>query len=333
MKTSPLVSIVVIGRNEGERLTRCLRSIHHMHHGDFHYEVIYVDSDSRDDSILRAEQENAQVIRVKPERPSAALGRNAGWRAACAPFILFLDGDTILDPHFVSKALKAFDDPEVAVVWGHRREIHPEHSLFNRVLDLDWIYAPGITEFCGGDAMIRTDILKKIDGFDASLIAGEEPEMCQRIRAHGGKILHIDAPMTGHDLAMTCWKSYFKRAYRAGHAYAEISSRPTASQPPLWREDSHRNLIRGSILLIMCLSALVGSLVVNSAWPANLALSVLLGLVIRSAYRARWKSASPVTLLLYGFHSQIQQIPILMGQWGYWYSLRSGQIQPLIEYK
>ena len=58
--------------------------------------------------------------------------------------------------------------PKVAVVWGHRREIHPEQSIYNRVLDLDWIYAPGPTLFCGGDALFRRSVLTATNGFDAS---------------------------------------------------------------------------------------------------------------------------------------------------------------------
>jgi len=333
MTTIPRVSVVIIGRNEGERLTRCLRSVQAMHHDGFAFEMIYVDSDSRDDSVARARQEGARVIEVKPERPSAALGRNAGWREARAPFVLFLDGDTILDPRFVATALKAFEDPSVAVVWGHRREIHPEQSLFNRVLDLDWIYAPGWSEFCGGDALMRTDILQRIGGFDATLIAGEEPEMCQRIRAQGGRILHIDAPMTGHDLAMTRWSSYFKRAYRAGHAYAEVSRRFANTPSPLWRDDARRNRLRGMTLLGLLLAGATASLRRREAWPRALMLFFFLTLAIRSGFRARWKGADGLTLFLYGCHSQLQHIPILLGQMGFWRDLKRHTIRPLIEYK
>jgi glycosyltransferase involved in cell wall biosynthesis len=93
--TKPLVSVVVIGRNEGQRLAACLTSIKDV---TLPIELIYVDSNSHDGSPELAESLGATVLRVKPERPCAAIGRNAGWRAATALTILFLDGDTLLHP-------------------------------------------------------------------------------------------------------------------------------------------------------------------------------------------------------------------------------------------
>ncbi len=157
---TPVLSVVVIGRNEGERLARCLESVRAMTDPGGPVELIYVDSASTDGSPERAAALGATVMTVRPERPSAALGRNAGWRVAQAPLVLFLDGDTILHPRFVADSLPEFQNPPVTVVWGHRREIHPEASLYNRVLDLDWIYPPGPSEFCGGDALMRREPLE-----------------------------------------------------------------------------------------------------------------------------------------------------------------------------
>ena len=104
---------------------------------------------------------------------------------------------------------------------GIGERFHPEHSLYNRVLDLDWIYAPGDTDYCGGDVLMRRCALEQVDGFDPTLIAGEEPELCRRLRHCGYRILHIDSPMTGHDLNITRFSQYWRRALRAGHAYAK----------------------------------------------------------------------------------------------------------------
>lgn len=331
--SSPLITVVVIGRNEGARLTRCLQSVQAMRDPGGSVEIIYVDSASRDDSVARARELGAQVIEVLPERPSAALGRNAGWRGAHAPYVLFLDGDTILHPDFVFAALQAMQDPEVAVVWGHRREIHPEQSLFNRVLDLDWIYPPGVSDFCGGDALMRTEVLRTVDGFDATLIADEEPELCQRIRALGYQILHIDQPMTGHDLAMTNWSSYWKRAFRAGHAYAEVSHRQRDTDFPLWVEDARRNRIRGGGVLLLLIAALSSVVLGQSFMPLLVVFGVILSLAVRSAWKARWKGGSPFTMFLYGLHSHAQQIPILFGQVAWWRDRRGDTIRRLIEYK
>jgi cellulose synthase/poly-beta-1,6-N-acetylglucosamine synthase-like glycosyltransferase len=328
-----LVSIVVIGRNEGIRIAQCLESVQAMVRDNFTIELIYVDSGSVDASVALAAERGASVIALKPKHPTAALGRNTGWRAANGSVILFLDGDTILHPRFVADCLAEFRVPEVAVVWGHRRELYPERSLYNRILDLDWIYRPGPTPYCGGDALFRRSVLERTGGFDEKLIAGEEPELCWRIAALGFVILHVDHPMTGHDLASTRWRQYWKRATRAGHAYAEVADRFRATSQPLWSEESRRNRNRALLILAACLGGFFGSILLASLLPTALVCALFVTLAIRSAWRARWKTSDPITLSLYGAHSLIEQIPIYCGQLQYWWNRRRGKRSTLLEYK
>jgi cellulose synthase/poly-beta-1,6-N-acetylglucosamine synthase-like glycosyltransferase len=258
------------------------------------------------------------------------VGRNAGWRVARGEFVLFLDGDTVLHPDFVARALAEMTDPAVAVVWGHRREMAPGQSVYVRVLDLDWVYPPGPSAFCGGDALMRRDTLEAVGGFDDSLIAGEEPELSRRIRARGQHILHIDAPMTLHDLAITRFSAYWRRAFRAGHAYAEVSARFKDSADPLWRADARRNLVHGSALL-----AAPALFAASLAWPPLTAALILGGaaLVARTARRCRWKTPDSGTRLLYALHAHFQQVPILFGQLSQRLDARRGRRRALIEYK
>jgi glycosyltransferase involved in cell wall biosynthesis len=329
----PLVSVVVIGRNEGARLERCVRSVAAMLRGTFSTELIYVDSGSTDGSVALAAERGAEVIALHAARPTAALGRNAGWRAANGEFVLFLDGDTVLHERFVLGSLPEFADPAVAIVWGHRRELYPRHSLYNRVMDLDWVYAPGLTSFCGGDALFRRAVLEATGGFDETLIAGEEPELCRRITGLGGRILHVDRAMTGHDLDIRRFSQYWRRAARAGHAFAEVSERFAGSADPFWMEDARRNRKRGAILIAVPAVMLLMALAAHSAWPLVLAGLMFLALALRTAWKARWKSSDHVALLLYGVHSHLQQIPIFCGQMEFFWNRRRGRQALLVEYK
>jgi hypothetical protein len=152
------------------------------------------------------------------------------------------------------------------------------------------------------------------------------------MRGRGYKILHIDHPMTGHDLQMTKWKQYWKRATRAGHAYAQISERFRGSNDPAWQKERNANLLRGIFWTLSPLAALLACLPFGVlpllGWFLLLAL-----LSIRSAWQARWKSTEVLTLLLYGFHSQLQQIPICFGQLQYEMDKKRGKSRKLIEYK
>ena len=327
----PLVSVVVIGRNEGERLSACLASVQRMRRKGFACELIYVDSASTDGSPERAAALGAEVIRRHPLRLSAALARNAGWQAAAGEWVLFLDGDTELDPDFVASALPTFADPTVAVVWGHRREKCPEQSVYVRVLDFDWLYPPGDSAFCGGDALMRRSALAEVGGFDSALIAGEEPELCRRLRSRGGRIVHLDLAMTRHDLAIRDFAAYWRRAFRSGHAYAEVAARFAASSDPLWRREARRNLLHaGGLLAAPGLLAYAG--LVAPVWAAaGLGLAALV--LLRSWRRAAWKCPNWSDRWRYLVHSHLQQIPIFCGQLACrWHAWRGHQ-RPLIEYK
>ncbi len=329
----PQLSVVIIGRNEGQRLVDCIRSVQAMNDPPEGMEIIYVDSDSTDGSPASAEALGVQVLVVHPERPAAAIGRNAGWRAAKAPLILFLDGDTILHPDFVKEAKLTLDDPKIAMVCGYLRERYPEASVYQRVLDLDWISSHGISKFCGGIALIRRHVLEEVGGYNPQLIAGEEPEMCQRIRVSGYLILHIDQPMALHDLAITRWSQYWQRAIRTGHAYAEISTLLRDTAIPLWQQESRKNFFNASVLIGIFIVGFIMTLFLKSFIPLGTSLFLFLLLSVRSAIKARWKSTKPLTLFLYGIHSQFQQILIALGQLSYHYHHWRGQRRRLIEYK
>jgi cellulose synthase/poly-beta-1,6-N-acetylglucosamine synthase-like glycosyltransferase len=327
------VSVVVIGRNEGTRLIDCLRSVHAAQWTDLRYELIYVDSGSSDGSADHAAALGAHVICVQPVRPSAALGRNAGWRTAKAPLVLFLDGDTLLHPEFVNAAVQALrDHPERAAIWGHRRERYPMHSVFNRVLDLDWVYPAGDTAFCGGDALFSRSALAEVGGFNDSLIAGEEPELCARLRQRGWRIWHIDHPMTLHDLAITHWRQYWLRAERAGHAYAEVSHSLANTPTPLWNKENSRHRLHALALLLFILICCIAVFIQAFAAAGVLAGLALTGLA-RTAWRARWKGGSAMTLCLYALHAHAQQLPIGWGQLQWARTRRLGRARALIEYK
>jgi GT2 family glycosyltransferase len=214
---------VVIGRNEGERLARCLRSLVGRVEP-----IVYVDSGSRDSSVGLARASGADVVELDPSKPfTAARARNAGFGRLLElgpqlELVQFVDGDCEVQPGWVETA-RAYLQAHagVAVVCGRRRERAPEASLYNRLADIEWDTPIGETDACGGDAMVRVLPFRAVGGFDAELIAGEEPELCYRLRRGGAHIVRLDCEMTLHDAAMHRVAQWWRRSARAGHAYAE----------------------------------------------------------------------------------------------------------------
>lgn len=216
------VAVVIIGRNEGDRLVRGLGSVLGADR------VVYVDSGSTDGSEQAAQDAGAEVVDLDMTAFfTAARARNAGLarlreQGDRPDFVQFMDGDCELQPDWLNASLAFLKDhPNVGVVFGRRRERFPEATLYNRMCDWEWDTPLGEARACGGDALMRMAALDAVGGYDPSLIAGEEPEMCVRLRAAGWTIWRIDAEMTWHDAAMTRLGQFWSRARRAGHAWAE----------------------------------------------------------------------------------------------------------------
>ncbi len=220
---SARIGLVAIGRNEGVRLERCLRSV-----VDQVVSVVYVDSGSTDNSVELASGLGAEVVELDPSTPfTAARARNEGFarlleRDPEIELVQFVDGDCEVADGWLDRAAAELQSrPDVAVVCGRRRERDRDASVYNRLIDLEWDTPVGEAGACGGDSMMRVEPIRAASGFNASLIAGEEPELCLRLRREDWKIVRIDAEMTRHDAAMTRLGQWWRRAVRCGHAYAE----------------------------------------------------------------------------------------------------------------
>lgn len=246
--TAVQVGVVAIGRNEGERLQRCLRSLPASLAA-----VVYVDSGSTDDSVAFARSRGAHVVELDMSMPfTAARARNAGFQRLqqlCpdAPFVQFVDGDCALAPGWLEAGVAALAaDPTLVAVWGRRREIDRAGSIYNRLCDLEWgQLPPGETPVFGGDVLVRTAAVAAVEGYNASIIAGEDPEFAVRLRRAGGKVRRLDAEMTQHDAAMHHLNQWWKRAMRAGYAYAQVTAIHGGGAERFWRQEQRRALTWG----------------------------------------------------------------------------------------
>ncbi|MFG6562813.1 glycosyltransferase [Sulfitobacter sp. 1A13421] len=241
------IGAVVIGRNEGARLERSLQGL-----AEQVAQIVYVDSGSTDGSVAMARGLGAEVVELDMQQPfTAARARNAGMAALGEGITLvqFLDGDCILRDGWLAVAEAHLSaHPQVAVVCGRRREENPEASVYNRLIDREWDTPVGEARACGGDALMRLDALRAVGGYRAEMIAGEEPELCQRLRRAGWQIWRLDAEMTWHDAQITKVGQWWRRSLRAGHAFAEGAALHGRGPDRHWVAETRRALLWGALL-------------------------------------------------------------------------------------
>lgn len=325
------MGVVAIGRNEGERLERCLRSAL-----SETGRVVYVDSGSSDGSVEFARSVGVEVVELDTSIPfTAARARNEGVslllrRWPDLAYLQVVDGDCEFAPGWISEAVGYLDaNPRCAVVCGRRRERHPEASVYNRLIDLEWDTPVGEARSCGGDAMFRRDAFESVGGYRASVIAGEEPELCVRIRAAGWTVQRLDLEMTLHDAGMTRFGQYWKRAKRAGHAYAEGAA--------LHGRGPDRHGVRAVRSALVWGLAIPVAAIVLSYWTWGLSLLVLVMLLgiqawrIRSMEMARGRSSADGWLV--GVAVLMAKPAQVSGILLYWRKRLLRQQSTLIEYK
>ena len=325
------VGVVVIGRNEGSRLKESLLSA--IGEGRT---VVYVDSGSTDGSVKLAQSLGVSVVELDLSIPfTAARARNTGFEyllqiKSNTEFVQFVDGDCRIFKQWWDIALeKLLQNPDIVVVCGRRQEEFPHNSIYNRLCEIEWDTPVGETKACGGDAMIRVSAFKSASGFNPNLIAGEEPELCVRLRQAGGKIFRIDAPMTLHDARITRFGQWWKRSLRAGYAYAEgawLHGRPPERH---WLKESRSIWFWG--LVLPCFALLTTWFTFGASLFLLLFAYTLLTYRIYQSAKKRGMIASDARL--YAIWCMLAKFPQLQGQLQFHFFRLLGQQRQLVEYK
>jgi GT2 family glycosyltransferase len=269
------IGAVVIGRNEGDLLKLSLQSVQAAR-----LPAVYADSGSTDGSAVVARDLAVPTVELDSSRPvSAARGRNEGLAEALnrwsIEFVMFLDGDCILQPDFPAAALKTFaKHPDCAIVTGHLSERHPEASIYNRLCAIEWRGPAGRIENMnglGGIMAARVSALHEVGGFNEQAIAGEEPDLGVRLGLAGYSIIKIDLPMATHDAQITRFGQWWTRAVRGGHALAHRYARHGGTRFKDGVRELRSDLFWGLALPLLILLLLIPtrgfSLLLAAAYP------------------------------------------------------------------
>ena len=318
--------VVVIGRNEGERLKRCIESLAGA------VAIVYVDSGSTDGSAQWVRDQNVMVLDLDMRIPfTAARARNAGFKELreMAPdfrYVQFIDGDCELNRIWPEHAVSFLEShSDVGAIFGQLRERYPERSIYNWLCDHEWDGPVGEVRACGGIAMFRAAAFETVSGFRDDLIAGEEPELCVRLRAAGWRVWRLEHDMALHDAAMTGFGQWWRRALRSGYAFAQGAYLHGAPPERHWVWESRRAWLWGIWLPVACLVS--GLLFSPWGWLAWLIFPLQM---MRQTARNRGPLSDRVIL---AFFQMLARFPEVLGQIKFMRDRVLGRQVGLIEYK
>ena len=330
------LGLVVIGRNEGERLVRCLASVRSIPNR------VYVDSGSTDGSVEGALRDGVSVIELEvPPNFTAARARNTGLTRLLAEspgleFVQMVDGDCEIHQDWIRAGLAALRaEPDLAAVYGRLRERFPTRSVYNALCDDDWNVPVGEATIVGGIALFRVSALRQVNLYDPTIIAGEEPDLAMRLRKSGWRLRRIDAEMGYHDVDITRFAQWWKRTRRTGHAYGELAHRHPDARNPNWPRTTHSIIFWGGVMPLVLVGAVTLAIFASPYWWLLVGPVLLLWAMhvlqialrkLRTGLNVKLAGASGVLLM-------IGKIPQLMGFAEFHRNRLMGRASRLIEHK
>lgn len=175
---------------------------------------------------------------------------------------------------------------------------------------------------------MRICAIQAVGGFNGALIAGEEPELCSRLRKAGWRIIRLDAEMTLHDADMLRFRQWWRRTKRAGWAFINGAVMEARSRGYRWVREAVRPWLWCLAVPAGCAAlSLLGGL-----W--GLMLLLVYPLIAARATRSAVRRGSGIrTALAFGVLSVIGKIAELQGQLTWLQGQLRHQPLDLIEYK
>lgn len=326
------LGFVVIGRNEGERLKIGLKAIQEISPDS---PIVYVDSNSSDDSVTFANSIGVNTIELDMSIPfTAARARNTGFSALQTQYpdieyVQFLDGDCELLPNWTETAIDYLARHDnIGIVSGRRSERFPDASIYNQLIDIEWDTPPGEILAVLGDMCVKVEAFKHIKGFNETIIAAEDDDFCLRARRAGFLTYRIDAPMSKHDANIMTLSQWYRRSKRGGHGYANIHHLHGKGPEHYFKREIKSVLFWGALIpcsfILFLFIAPVLSLVILFAYIAFVGKTIL----------RRWRLGdSPRTAIAYGLLIFSGKISEFMGILQYCKNHLLSRKHQLIEYK
>lgn len=233
------VSFVILTKNSGRTIERCLESVIRV--SEPIGEIVVVDGGSTDGTleVVNRFGERLPIKVLSDDGKGLGYARDKGWRATTSPYIVMLDSDVVLDPNFVTEALRIMEsDQGLGAVSAKLRPVIEDQGWFavfqakNLAIHLhlsEPCYPRSATALHTACTMFRRDALEKVGGFDHFFrLAKEDSDISFRLRKAGYRLSYIPVEVTHLERAR-----FWKINFRYGRSYVHISEKHPDMSPLL----------------------------------------------------------------------------------------------------
>jgi GT2 family glycosyltransferase len=254
----PRLSVVIPTRDRPGELSRCLERLERQ--AERRFEVLVVSDRDESEPHATVAAIGARTLPVRHltgTGPGASGARNAGWRAAQAPVVLFLGDDLLASPRLVEEHLRAHDEHpehEVGVLggveWARELRVTPFMRWLDRGVQFDFGAIEGEEagwgRFYTANASVKRELLEAVGGFDEGFpYLYEDLDLAKRMHdEHGFRLLYRPRARGEHLHAVTL-ESYrgrmatiarMERRFAAKHPgfepyFHELFARAAAAPP------------------------------------------------------------------------------------------------------
>jgi GT2 family glycosyltransferase len=253
------VSFVILTKNSVRTIERCIEAITRV--SEPVGEVVVVDGGSTDGTleVIKRFSERLVIKILDDERRGLGFARDKGWRATTSPYIVMLDSDVVLEPLFVTEAIKVLEsDQGLGAVSAKLRPVVQEQGWLARFQAKNLAIYLHLSDPCyphpaialhTACTMFRRDALEQVGGFDPYFkLAKEDSDISFRLRKAGYRLSYLPVEVLHLERAR-----FWKLNFRYGRSYVHIAEKhPDMS--PLW---TFKNIVLTSALLVPPLQLLI----------------------------------------------------------------------------
>jgi GT2 family glycosyltransferase len=236
----PSLSVVVstLGNHSGLRRVLDGYAAQRERSDDFELLVVSDVAEPDPDAVAKAVgNRRFPVTRLPGSRPGLSSNRNAGWKAARAPVVLFTDNDTVPCPILVAEHLSWHEsnpEPTVAVLghvrWARELRVSGFMKWLDRGIQFDYPSIEGVDagwgRFYGANVSVKRELVERVGGFDEERLPYlyEDLDFGYRASKVGMRLLYNRAAEVEHlrYMDLDFWRSKVHRAAETERAFTRI---------------------------------------------------------------------------------------------------------------